>query len=670
MNDLEKQMPEEAAEKLEVTSVKEESTTPGNEVVSEKESEDACKIDSSPALDIAEAADRIEEEEKKENKKEDSSEEKENKETTADKEGSKEPSKESYINYAEKTKEELIEALKNIIAEDKMESHKDVSVIKQCFYVLHNKEVASQLEKFVDEGNAPETFSAVPDESEIEMKELLSEFREKRNAYLEEKEQVKKNNLDEKNRVISELKALAEDIDNINLHFQKFQQLQQDFKNIGEVPAGAENDLWKSYQTAVEQFYDRLKMNKELRDLDFKKNYEVKSSLIEKAKELADYQDPVDAFRVLQTLHSQWRETGPVARDLREEMWTQFKEASTVVNKRHQDFFQSRKENEAANEAAKTALCEKAEAIDKENLKTFNDWDAATKDILGLQQEWKNLGFASKKMNNLLFARFRKACDEFFTAKAEHFKKTKEEFKENLLKKTELCEKAEALLEKATEKTAFDEMQQLQKEWRTVGVVRRKQGDEIWKRFCTAVDAFYDARKKLFSGKREEENENLAVKKEIIEALKAIPEDSERKEVIGEIRDLQEKWQSTGHVPFKVKDEINSEYRAQLDRLFGAFDLQDNRQRIQRYQKNVKNLEGDEGKINKEREKLLRAIENREAELKTIENNLGFFNVKSSAGNSMLKEFERKIQKLKEEISQIQEKISILDSNDKKPAEQ
>ncbi len=600
-----------------------------------------CAEAGSPLLDLAEAADAIE--------------------AVVEKD-------EQAKRYHAMSKAEMVEALREIVASGNMEAHKEVSAIKQAYYTLHNREMQAELEAFVEAGNAPEAFSATPDPDEAEMKSLLAEFREKRNAFLEEKEEERRRNLEEKNRILGELKALAEDIDNINLHFPKFQQLQQDFKNVGEVPPGTDNDIWKSYQLAVEQFYDRLKMNKELRDLDFKKNLEIKSALVEKAQELAELSDPVDAFKRLQALHEQWREIGPVAREIREEIWAKFKDASTVVNKRHQDFFQTRKAEEQANEAAKIALCEKAEAVDVSGLKTFNDWENVSKEVIALQQEWKGLGYASKKVNNALFSRFRKACDDFFNAKAEYFKRTKEEFKDNYAKKVALCEKAEALVERFQEKGAIDEIQALQKEWRTIGFVRRRLGEDLWKRFCAAVDAFYDARKKLNSGRRDEENENLKAKRAVIEQLKEISDDVERKEVIGRIRELQNEWQNIGHVPFKVKDDVNGEYRAQLDRIYGAFDMRENRQRMRRFEGEVKKMEGDSGRLGRERDRLVRALENRRAELKTIENNLGFFNVKSSAGNSMLKEFERNIQKIKDDIAQIQEKISLLDKQEK-PAE-
>ena len=632
MNDNEKQPvnPEEPQ--------KQESSAPVE--TPQEKCEDVCVEETSPSLDIAQVADDITEEEEKKEEKVDKS-------------------------FHQMTKEELLDTLKKIVNDNEVEQHKEVALIKQAYFTLLNKEREKEQEEFVAAGNDINAFSYTPDPSEEELKSLLSDFKEKRNTFLEEREETRKKNLEAKYKIIEQIKNISEDIDTINQQFPTFQQLQLDFKAAGEVPQGSETELWKNYQSAVEQFYDRLKVNKELRDLDFKKNYEIKSQLIEKAESLADIPDVLEAFRTLQGLHEQWREIGPVARDVREEMWNKFKEASTVVNKRHQDFFQNKKDNEQANEAAKTELCEKVEAIDFDNFKSFAEWDEATKTILELQAAWKELGFASRKVNNALFTRFRSACDKFFTAKAEYFKKVKEESKDNLAKKEALCEKAEALAADYDRKGALDEMQSLQKEWKEVGVVRRKQGDEVWKRFCAALDEFYGKRKKLFSGKKAEESANLKVKQEIIEKLKEISEDKDRNVVIDIIRNLQNEWQNTGHVPFKDKDSVNQAYRAELDRLFSAFDIQETRQRVKRYESELKKFAGEEGRMSREREKLLRALEARIAESKTIENNLGFFNVKSNAGNSMVKDMEKKLQRLKTDADEIREKIALLEAQEK-----
>ena len=593
-------------------------------------SEDVCEIQSSPALDLAEAADEATDE--------------------ADSN-----SRRTYL-----SKEEMVEHLKKILAEGDIEAHKEVAAIKQAYYSMLNREATAALEAHIEAGNSPETYSSQPDPYENEIKNLLAEFRERRAAYLEEKEAERRKNLEEKERVLASLKEIAEDIDNVNTHFPKFQELQAEFKTIGEVPPSADTDLWKNYNQTVEQFYDHLKMNKELRDLDFKKNLELKQALIEKAKELNDVTDVVEAFRRLQELHDQWREIGPVAKELRDNIWNEFKEASTIINKRHQDFFQNRKAEEVENETAKTVLCEKVEAIDLSQLKTFADWDAKTKEIIDIQKAYKEIGFAPRKTNSTLFTRFRKACDDFFTAKAEYFKKTKDEFRENLAKKEALCEKAEALLPRAEERKAYEELQALQAEWKTIGTVRRKQADEVWKRFCDAIDAFQAVRRKYLGAQRSEENDNLKIKQEIVEQLKAISEDAERREVIGTIRELQDKWQATGHVPFKHKEAVNFAYRAELKRLFSAFDARESRNRMRRFEGEVKRMDGDKGSLSREREKLQRAIDARENEIKTIQNNLGFFTVKSTAGSSMLKDFDRKIEKLREEIAELRQKLALI----------
>lgn len=412
----------------------------------------------------------------------------------------------------------------------------------------------------------------------------------------------------------------------------------------------------------MEKFYDHLKMNKELRDLDFKKNLEAKRQLIDEAKALAENPDALDAFRKLQELHNQWRELGPVAKEIREEIWDEFKAASTVINKRHQDYFEQRKASEQANETGKTAICEEIEKIDTDALKSFAAWDEATRQIIELQKKWKEFGFASRKANNLLFSRFRKACDDFFEKKTEYFKKTKEEFNENLEKKVALCEKAEALKDLNDVRKAADEVVKLQAEWKKIGSVPRKQSDAIWQRFQTACNFFFDERKRLSNAKRQEENANLAAKKDVIERLKAIPKDAERKDVIATVRELQNEWQKIGFVPFRAKDKVYEEYRKELNAIFENFDIRESRNRMNNFKEQIENLKDDSQKMGRERDRLMRVLEAKRNDLKTFENNLGFFNVKSSAGNSMLKEIERKIKRLKEEIKDVEEKINLLDS--------
>lgn len=610
-----------------------EKTVPAEEQVNPTPSE-ACAVETSPAEDISEATDRIE----------DAAEE------------------ETPVNYHNMSKAELNEAMRAILAENRMDAHKEVTAIKQAFFNIRSRETMDEVNAFVEAGNDPKDFSSMPDEEETEFKKMYTEFKEKRADYLAAEEARRQENLQKKQTILDQIRAIAEDIDNVNVKFSEFQQLQQDFKVIKDIPATAETEIWKNFQTVVEQFYDHLKMNKELRDLDFKKNLEAKKALVEEAKKLEEQSDPVAAFRSLQSLHDEWRNIGPVAKELRESLWDEFKEASTVINKRHQEYFEQRKATEQANEEAKTKLCEEIEAIDLSTLNSFNAWTAATDKVIELQKKWKEYGFASKKANTALYTRFRKACDDFFSGKTEYFQKTKDEFNANLEKKTALCEKAEALKETDDIRKAANEIVKLQAEWKKIGSVPRKQSDAIWQRFQTACNYFFDERKKLNSAKRDEENANLDAKRAIIAKLKELPLDGDRREVIGQVKELQAEWQKIGFVPFKLKDKVYAEYREACDALYGAYEARENKARMTNFRERVNELKGGGQKLDRERDKLLRAYEARKAELKTIENNMGFFNVKSSAGNSMVKEMENKIKRLKEDMAQIEEKIAILDA--------
>ena len=567
--------------------------------------------------------------------------------------------------FHEMTKEELLAQLKAILDENNMEAHKEVAALKQAFYNIRNKETLDELNAFVEAGNDPAVFSANPDEVENEFKTLFAQFKERRADYIAADEAMRKENLEKKQEIISKLNEIASDIDNVNVKFPEFQQLQQDFKAIKEIPAGAENDIWKQFQTVTEQFYDHLKMNKELRDLDFKKNLEAKKALIEEAKSLENMNDPVAAFRRLQTLHDEWRELGPVAKEIRETIWDEFREASTVVNRRHQEYFEQRKASEQANEEAKTAICEEIEAIDFSKFTKFSEWNDATNKVIELQKKWKEYGFASRKSNNALYARFREACDKFFNAKAEYFQHTKDEFAANLEKKTALCERAEALKDSEDLKKATDEIVKLQAEWKNIGTVPRKQSDAIWQRFQTACNYFFDERKKQNSARRKDENANLEAKRKVIEDLKALPLDGDRRETLGKVKELQAKWQEIGFVPFKMKDKLYAEYREICDALYGAYANRENRARMSKFNSRVSEMKDDSQKMNREREKLVHAYETRKSELQTIENNMGFFNVKSNAGSSIVKEMERKIKRLKDDMAQIEEKIAILDQGEK-----
>lgn len=563
--------------------------------------------------------------------------------------------------YFEMTKSELTEALAAIVEAKEADRHKEVAAIKQAFYILRNAELEAEAIRFAEEAQPGDTFVSATDPDEVRFKDLLAAFREMRNAWLAAEEERRINNLAKKNEIIDKLKAIAADIDNINLHIPEVRQLQEDFKNISDIPAGAVNESWKNYQLVVEQIFDCLKMNKELRDLDFKKNLEIKRDLIEQAKLLTEEVDVIDAFKKLQALHDLWREAGPVAKEYREDIWTEFKALSTIINKRHQDYFEARKQSEQANEAAKTVLCEQIEAIRIDELKTFAAFEEATAAIKEMQAKWKELGFASRKANNTLFARFRKAADEFFARKAEFFANTKAELASNLEKKIALCEKAEALKDSTDYKKTADIIIALQAEWKTIGSVPRKHSDSVWQRFMTACNTFFDARKKDMANRRQEENENLAAKRLVIEALKAIPSDAQRSEVIEALKEQQARWNAIGHVPFKAKDKLYDEYRAALTAVRENFDLRESRARMSRFEEQLGNLSGDDRKLARERDRLTRALDQKRNELKTFENNLGFFNIKSKEGSTMLREMEHRTQRIKDEITELENKIKLLD---------
>lgn len=563
-------------------------------------------------------------------------------------------------NFHKMSKEEMRDAMKAILESNNMEAHKDVTAMKQAFFSLKNRENLEAIERFVEAGNDPSAFSAEPDEVENEFKNLYAEFKEKRAEYLAAEDAKKEANLAKKREILEKMVSISEDIDNVSSKFPEFQQLQQDFKAIKEVPATAESDIWKEFQTIVERFYDNLKINKELRDFDFKRNLESKRQLIEDAKKLEAMTDPIASFRALQGLHDQWRAIGPVAKEIREEIWNEFKDASTVINKRHQEYFEKRKAAELANEEGKTALCEEAESILNEERKNSADWNAATEKIIDIQKRWKEFGFASKKANTTLYARFRKVCDDFFNAKTAYYQQTKDELNSNLEKKIALCEKAEALKETDDIRKATDEIVKLQAQWKSIGSVPRKQSDSLWERFSTACNYFFDERKKLDKERHRVENENLDAKREVIAKLKALPMDGDRNEIMPQIKELQNAWQAIGFVPFKMKDKVYAEYREVCDALYDNYNSREARNRMAHFQNRVSELKGDDKKIRSERDKLMRVCEAKRAELKTIENNMGFFNVKSSAGNSMLKDMENKIKRLRMDIKEIEEKISLL----------
>lgn len=569
-------------------------------------------------------------------------------------------SEERRPRFSEMSKTELIDALRSIVEEKKATEHHEAQAIKGAYFALRNKETLAELEKHIAEGGKPEDFVSAPDEGEAEIRDLFARFRDIRAAWLEADQKARQANLEEKQAILDSIKEIAADIDNVNVNFQKFQDLQKQFKEKADLPETAVTGLWKEFQTAVELFYDQLKMNKELRDLDFKKNLEAKRQLVEQAKQLAENTDVVDAINKLMILHNEWRETGPVAKEYREPLWEEFREASSVVRKRHQEYFEGRKASEAANEEAKLKLCEEAEEIVASLPDSFNAWDEATKKVIDLQARWKETGFASRKNNAALYNRFRNVCDIFFKSKADYFHRVKDEYSENLRKKTELCEKAEALASEERIGVAVETVQKLRDEWKKIGSAGRRHSDDIWNRFTAACNAVFDRRKVENGDRRKEENANLEAKREVIAQLKALDLEQERRQLLPVVRELQEKWNSIGHVPFKVKDQLRTEYREICDAIYNSFDAKESSNRMRRFEQKMEDIKDDTSKVKREKDSLQRQLEAKRSELKTYQNNMGFFNVKSSAGNSMLKDLERKIKLIEQDIEQIKEKIKML----------
>lgn len=562
------------------------------------------------------------------------------------------------------SREEIVETLKKLVEGPVEEVKEEVDELKQAYYKQKKLEIEEAKNAFVAAGNPESDFVPAPDELEETLKSLLAVFREKKAEYTASLEKQKEENLARKQQILDEMKSITADSDNINKQYTRFQELQQAFKEPCELPSSAVSGLWKSFQACVENFYDLLKINKELRDYDFKKNLEQKTALCEAAEALLTNDDVVSAFKQLQLLHDEWRVIGPVAKELREELWNRFKDASTEVNKRYQNFFEARKEVERKNEEAKTALCEEIEAIDMNALTSFAQWDEATKHVLDLQSRWKTLGFASRKMNNLLFERFRKTCDEFFARKAEYFKAVKERMAANLEKKKALCEKAEALKDSTDWKATTDIYVALQKEWKTIGPVSKKHSDAIWKRFVSACDYFFAQKNSQLASTRQAEQENLEKKREIIAQLKAIDESVEPDEAIKTVRELMAQWNTIGYVPFKEKDKIYKEYQAQLDILFARLNMNENRNRLSNFSASVQQMaDGNHDKLYREREKLLRMYDQKKAELQTYENNVGFLNISSKKSSGLLKEMERKMQKIREEMQLIEQKVQLIDKN-------
>ena len=562
------------------------------------------------------------------------------------------------------TKEEVLLRLKEVAQDAENANKQELDGLKQTFYKIHNAEIEAAKKTFVENGGAEEEFIAQPSSVEEEFKSLMAAIKEKRSALAAEIEKQKEENLQVKLSIIEELKELVESPDDANKSYNEFKKLQQQWNEVKLVPQAKVKELWKNYQLYVEKFYDILKLNNEFREYDFKKNLEIKTHLCEAAEKLADEQDVVSAFHQLQKLHQEFRDTGPVAKELRDEIWNRFKAASTAVNRRHQQHFEALKETEQHNLDQKTVICEIVEAIEFDQLKTFAAWETKTQEVIALQNKWKTIGFAPQKMNVKIFERFRKACDEFFKKKGEFFKLLKEGMNANLEKKKALCEKAESLKDSTEWKETAEILTKLQKEWKTIGPVSKKYSDAVWKRFITACDYFFEQKGKATSSQRSVEQENLEKKKAIIARLTAIDETTDADEASKEVRELMKEWNGIGHVPFKEKDRLYKQYHGLIDQLFDRFNISASNKKLSNFKSSIGNIQsGGSQSLYREREKLVRTYENMKNELQTYENNLGFLTTSSKKGNSLLTEINRKVEKLKSDLELVLQKIKVIDES-------
>ena len=559
------------------------------------------------------------------------------------------------------TKAEVLERVKELAHGEEMPQKDEVDYLKTVFYKLHIAEREARLKEYIEGGGDPEAYQITPDEAEEVFKAEMGIIKERRQQLYREQEAEKEENLKKKLSIIEKIKSMVTSPEEASKTYQDFKALQQEWRDIKAVPAEKANELWRNYQLYVEQFYDLLKLNSEARELDFKKNLEAKTRLCEAAEKLADENDVISAFHQLQKLHQEYREIGPVSKELREEVWQRFKAASTVINKRHQQHFEGLRAREEENLEKKTALCEKAEAILAEENKGSADWERHTQEIIALQAEWKTIGFAPQKMNVKIFERFRAACDAFFTSKGEHFRAIKDTYKENAEKKRALIEKAKALQDSTEWRSTGDKLIALQKEWKTIGMVPKKLGDQLWEEFLGACNKFFEARNAAGAGQRGEERENLQKKRDVIARIKAVAEEG-GDDVQGKVQQLVEEYNAIGHVPFKEKDKLYEEYHEVLDKLYKDLNISVQRRRLSKFKDNLKQVaERGEGALDSERARLVRQLDQMKQDVQTYENNLGFLSASSKKGNSLIDEMNRKMQKLKDDMQLVKDKIKAID---------
>lgn len=562
------------------------------------------------------------------------------------------------------TKQEIVNKLKALAEKVEESSRSEVDSLKQAFYKLHRAEVEEQKKEFLENGGVESEFIPSEDEIESQVKELLNVIKEKKANLTAEEERQREANYALKLQLIDQLKALINSQEDFNKLYNEFKSIQAKWKETKQVPQEHAKELWKEYQLYTEQFYDIIKINNQFRDYDFKKNLELKTALCETVERLDEEPDVISAFHQLQKLHGQWREIGPVAKEIREDIWNRFKAASSIINKKHQAHFDKLKEREQENLEEKTAICEQIEAIDYDSLKSFKDWDSKTKEIIGLQDKWKTIGYAPKRQNIKIFERFRAACDFYFSKKAAFYKSIKEDMERNMEQKKVLCEKAEQLKDSTDWKKATEQFIALQNEWKTIGPVARKYSDTIWKRFITACDYFFEQKNKVFASHKSEEQENLTAKKELIDKIINLDVTTNTSEALETLKEYIAEWNAIGFVPFKEKDKIYKVFHAEVDKKFEALNIDRGERKIQQFRSNLSGLgEQGRGKILNERDRLMRTYERMKNELQTYENNIGFLSISSKGGGGLVKEMEHKIEKLKKDMELVVQKINAIDEN-------
>ncbi|MDR1880126.1 MAG: DUF349 domain-containing protein [Tannerellaceae bacterium] len=585
----------------------------------------------------------------------------------AEAETSETPGEASPVANSKPGKEEILDKLAQLVYHTPVEAARnEVELLKQAFYKVHRSEIDELKRVFLESGGEEADFVAPENGAESRIKELLSVFKEKRASLHAEEEQLRAANYALKLQLIARLKELSESQDDFNKLYNEFKEIQQRWKEAKLIPQEHANELWRNYQIYSEKFYDIIKINNQFRDYDFKKNLELKTALCETVERLVHEPDAISAFHQLQKLHQQWREIGPVAKEMREELWARFKAASTLINKQHQFHFESQKEKEQENLKAKIAICDEIERIDYSQLKTFKDWERKNREMAALQEKWKNIGFAPKKYNVKIFERFRAVCDVYFAKKNEFYKSVKDEMTKNLELKRALCEKAEALKDSTDWSETTEKMIALQKEWKTIGQVGRKQSEATWKRFITACDYFFEQKNKNVTSQKSTEQLNLKAKRELVEKVRTLDDAIGREEAMTTLREYMAEWNTIGFVPFKEKDKIYKEFHEALDKQFDRLKVDQKDRKMQTYRSNLTDMAGSDkgkGKLYGEREKLMRAFERMKSELQTYENNIGFLSVSSKGGGGLIKEMERKIERIKEDMNLIVKKIDAIDEN-------